>query len=198
VGTWDWTSRYIRLYIAIASADELPETSRGCAMIDARIFDRMSVFFDDLVGSVRAEVSLVMVALAGDAYINVDENFDYEEAARSLLDAPTRIHRLGKMITAIAVLDVYFASNPKRRLGALLESYEDLCKRHDDASLRAARDRYVERLEAVESAQRQWSDLRANELTTAASARHSHAMRQVHRALGEPTTSSALHRNTPR
>jgi hypothetical protein len=137
-------------------------------MIDARIFDRMSVFFDDLPGSVRAELSLVMVALARDAYIDVDEDFDYEEAARSLLDAPTRIHRLGKMITAIAVLDVYFASNPKRRIGALLESYEELCKRHDDASLRAARDRYVERLEAVESAQRQWSDLRANELTTAA------------------------------
>jgi hypothetical protein len=137
-------------------------------MIDDRVFDRLSAFFEDLPGSVRAEVSLVMVALAGDAFIDVDEDFDYEEAARNLLDAPTRIHRLGRMINAIAVLDVYFASNPTRRIGALLESYDQLCKRHDDASLRAVRNRYVERLAAVESAQREWSDLRANELTTAA------------------------------
>jgi hypothetical protein len=137
-------------------------------MIDAQIFERLSDFFENLRGSVRAEVSLVMVALAGDAFIDIDENFDYEETARGLLDAPTRIHRLGKMINAIAVLDVYFASNPRKRLARLLKSYEELCKRHDDASLRAARDRYVERLAEVESAQREWFDLRATELTTAA------------------------------
>jgi hypothetical protein len=136
-------------------------------MIDVRIFDCLCAFFENLPGSVRAEVSLVMVALAGYAFVDVDEDFDYEEVARGLLDAPTRIHRLGKMINAIAVLDVYFAGDPRRRLSALCDSYEELCKRHDDTSLRAARDRYVERLAAVEIAQKEWSDLRANDLATA-------------------------------
>jgi hypothetical protein len=109
-----------------------------------------------------------MVALAGDAFIDVDADFDYEDTARGLLNAPTPIHRLGRMIGAIAVLDVYFPGNPKNRLGPLLEGYEVLCARHDDASLRAVRDRYVERLSAIESSRAEWLNLRANELTVSA------------------------------
>jgi hypothetical protein len=45
-------------------------------MPDALVFGRFAAFFDNLPNVVRAEVSLVMVALAGDAFIDLDEEFD--------------------------------------------------------------------------------------------------------------------------
>jgi hypothetical protein len=42
-------------------------------MLEAPVFVRFAAFFDNLPNRVRAEVSLVIVALAGDAFIDLDE-----------------------------------------------------------------------------------------------------------------------------
>ena len=136
-------------------------------MPDAPIFGQFAAFFDGLPGIVRAEISLVMVALAGDAFIDLDEEFDYEAAARGLFNAQTRLHRLGNLINAIAVLDVYFAGDPRKRLGTLLERYEQLCKKRKDTSLKLARDQCAARLAAIEFAGVEWARLRETELATA-------------------------------
>jgi hypothetical protein len=137
-------------------------------MPESRVFGQLAAFFDNLPNLVRAEVSLVMVALAGDAFIDLDDHFDYEAAARGLFNAQTRLQRLGNLISTIAVLDVYFAGDPRKRLGALLERYEQMCKERDDTSLKAARDQCAERLASIEQARTEWAQLRGTELTPAA------------------------------
>jgi hypothetical protein len=109
-----------------------------------------------------------MVALAGDAFIDLDEEFEYQAVTRGPFTAQTRLHRLGNLINAIAALDVYFAGDPRRRLGPLLERYDQLCKKQDDTSLKGARDQCAERLAAIEQARTEWTRLRETKLATVA------------------------------
>jgi hypothetical protein len=134
-------------------------------MPDAPIFGQLSAFFDGLPDTVRAEISLVIVALAGDAFIDLDEEFDYEAAARGLFNAQTQLHRLGNLINAVGVLDVYFAGDPRKRFGTLLERYKELCKQRNESTLKAARDQCAERIAAIEKSRAEWTDLRETVLT---------------------------------
>jgi hypothetical protein len=166
-----WTLHYISLYIMTSLVQHRHcslSLRRRCAMPDARIFDQFSAFFDNLPMAVRAEVSMVMVALAGDDFIDMDEEFDYETAARGLFHAKMPLHCLGKLINAVAVLAIYFAGNRRKRLGTLIERYKHRYKQHNDASLIAARDHYTERLAATEHGQGEWMRLRAKGPTAAA------------------------------
>jgi hypothetical protein len=62
-------------------------------MPDTRIFDQLSDFFDNLPIADRAEASMVAVALAGDDFIDMDEEFDYKSAARGLFHGSRSICR---------------------------------------------------------------------------------------------------------
>jgi hypothetical protein len=57
----------------------------------------------------------VIAALSGDEFIDLSEDFDLEYVARGLFEAPTRRRRLGNLINVIAMLDVYFAGDPRPR-----------------------------------------------------------------------------------
>ena len=127
-------------------------------MLDTRIFDQLSDFFDNLPIADRAEVLMVMVALAGDDFIDMDEEFDYKSAARGLFHAKTRLHRLGKLINAVAVGRL-LCRDPRNRLGTLIERYKHLCKQNKLPSLIAARGQYAERLAAIKRAQGEWMRL---------------------------------------
>jgi hypothetical protein len=117
---------------------------------------------------VRGEVSLLIAALSGDEFIDLSEEFDFECAVRGLFDAHTRMRRLGNLINVVAVLDVYFAGDPKLRLGSLLARYQELCSTRKNPSLEAARDRCAGHLAAIERARADWAQLRENGLTTVA------------------------------
>jgi hypothetical protein len=151
--------------------DAIPDTTlaHGSGAVSGdRLLDQLIGFFNRLPQVVRGEASLMIAALSGDEFIDLSEDFDLEYVARGLFEAPTRLGRLGNLINVVAMLDVYFAGDPRLRLGPLLARYYRLCLSQEDPQLEAARDRCVGRLTAIEQAQADWAELRRNELTTAA------------------------------
>jgi hypothetical protein len=147
----------------------VPISVQGATVISAdRLLDLFVQFFNGLPDVVRGEASLVMAALSEEKFIYLNEEFDYEYAARGLFNAQTRFRRLGNLINVVAVFDVYFAGDPKLRLGSLLARYNQLCSARPGSPLEAARDRCAEHLAAIERARVAWARLRNAELTTAA------------------------------
>jgi hypothetical protein len=150
--------------------DAIPDTTliHGSGAVSGdRLLDQLIDFFNRLPQVVRGEASLTIAALSGDEFIDLSEDFDLENVARGLLEAPTRLGRLGN-INVVAMFDVYFAGDPRLRLGPLLARYDRLCLSQKNPQLEAARDRCVGRLTAIEQARADWAELRRNELTTAA------------------------------
>jgi len=111
----------------------------SAAVSGDRLLDLLIEFLDCLPEVVRGEASLVIAALSGDEFIDLDEEFDFEYAARGVFEAPTRLGRLGRLINVVAVLDVYFAGDPRLRLGTLLARYDRLCVLQKNVRLEAAR-----------------------------------------------------------
>jgi hypothetical protein len=140
----------------------------SAAVSGDRLLDQLIEFLDCLPEVVRGEASLVIAALSGDEFIDLDEEFDFEYAARGVFEAPTRLGRLGRLINVVAVLDVYFAGDPRLRLGTLLARYDRLCVLQKNVRLEAARNRCTDHLAAIEQARADWTELRKTGLTTAA------------------------------
>jgi hypothetical protein len=101
----------------------------------------------------------VISALSGHEFIDLSKDFDLEYVAHGLFEAPTRLERLGNLINVVAMLDAYFAGDPRLRLGPLSQR---------NPRLAAARDRCPGRLAAIERARADWTELRRTALTTAA------------------------------
>ncbi len=109
----------------------------------------------------------MIAALSGHEFIDLNEDFDLECVARGLFEAPTRLGRLGNLINVAAMLDIYFAGDPRLRLGPLLARY-DRRLWQKNLQLEAARDRCAGRLAAIETARVDWTELRRTGLTRAA------------------------------
>jgi hypothetical protein len=137
-------------------------------MSDHDLLDAFTTFFDDLPDAVRTEISFVLVTLAHDGAVETESVIDYEQAARGLFGGETQFGRLGNLISAAAVIDVYFAGDPRGRFAPVLSELEQLQADQRGNPLRLVRDRYVERLEAVEGARRHWLELRRTVLAPAA------------------------------
>jgi hypothetical protein len=151
--------------------DAIPDVTPihgGVAVSGDHLLDRLIDFFNRLPAIVRGEASLLIAALSGDEFIDLNEEFDFEYVARGLFEAPTRLGRLGNLINVVAVLDVYFAGDPRLRLGPLLARYDRLGLSRKNLRLEAARDRCAGHLAAIERARTDWTELRRNGLTTAA------------------------------
>jgi hypothetical protein len=151
-----------------ARLDPIPLQPGTAKKSGDHLFDLMVRFFDDMAAIVRGEVSLVMAAVTEEQFIYLGGEFDYEYAVRHLFHAPTYLRRLGHLINVIAVFDVYFAGDPKQRLGSLLASYNRLCADSDNPSLHVARNHYAAQLAAIEQAGERWTRLRNADLTTSA------------------------------
>jgi hypothetical protein len=132
------------------------------------LLDRLIDFFNCLPRLVGGEASLVIAALSGHEFIDLSGDFDLEYVARGLFEAPTRLERLGNLINVVAMLDAYFAGDPRVRLGPLLVPYNRLCLSQGNQRLAAARDRCPGRLAAIERPLADWTELRRTALTTAA------------------------------
>jgi hypothetical protein len=133
-------------------------------MSDQKLFDALSAFFDDVPDAVRSEISLLLVTLASDGAIEPGGETDYERAARDLFDGETEFGRLGNLIGAAAIIDVYFAADANGRFAPVLRQFPDQRGR----PLASVRDRYSERLDAIETARRDWMNLRRTVLAPAA------------------------------
>jgi hypothetical protein len=80
----------------------------------------------------------VIAALSGHEFIDLSEDFDLEYVARALFKAPIRRRRLGNLINVVAILDVYFAGDPRLRPGRPLVRYDRLCLSQKCSSMRLA------------------------------------------------------------
>ena len=130
-------------------------------VVSASILDDLATFFDDIPDIVRAELSALMVTLAEDASLK-NEVSDCERAARTLFNAETRVGRIGNLINAVAVFDVYFAMDHDARF-APQQSRSTKKDRAPSDTL----DRFAVRRGAIGLAQQMWRTRRDTTLSTA-------------------------------
>jgi len=120
----------------------------------------LATFFDDIPDIVRAELSALMVTLAEDDQLETTMN-DYERAARALFNAETRVGRIGNLISAVAIFDVYFAIDHDARFG----QQPGLKSNHTPGE---ALDRFATRRDAIGLARQMWQARRDTTLSAAA------------------------------
>src|SRR5262245_59527023 len=117
---------------------------RGYAMLEQSIFDDLEDFFDSIPDVVRAELSLLLVALADDPLVDTKDPHDYDRSARELFDARGRLGRFGNLIYALGAFDVYFAADPRERFGSATPRLENTTTQGDNTG--PLRGRYADRL----------------------------------------------------
>ena len=81
--------------------DAIPDAApiQGSAAVSGNhLLDRLIDFFNRLPAVVRGEASLVIAALSGDEFIDVNGEFDFQCVVRGLFEAPTRLGCLGNLI----------------------------------------------------------------------------------------------------
>ena len=120
-------------------------------------------FCDDLPETVRNDLLFMMVMLS-DEDIAVDELDDIDERARTLFGARTFMGRIGNLISAVSILDVYFALDPSERFSSD-ESQPEYGGPHIDATRSRIRSRYADRARAILSAKQAWMELRRTTLS---------------------------------
>ena len=127
--------------------------------MSAPILDDLATFFDDIPDIVRAELATLMVTLAEDDQLENTTN-DYERAARALFSAETRVGRIGNLISAVAIFDVYFAIDHDARFAAQ--------QPRSNNTPGHALARFAIRRDAIGVAHQMWQTRRDTTLSTAA------------------------------
>jgi len=123
-------------------------------------------FCDDLPETVRDDLLFMMVMLSDEDLV-VDELDDIGERARTLFGARTLIGRIGNLISAVSILDVYFALDPNERFGS--DGSQPECDGPQiDATRSRIHSRYADRARAILSAKQAWMELRRTTLSPAA------------------------------
>jgi hypothetical protein len=133
--------------------------------VSESLLDAFVVFFDGIPDAVREELSFFLVALTDEERIYQDEPPDYERAARALFSAQTRIGRIGNLIQAAAIFDVYFSADLDQRFAASARHPEIA---GGSSRLVAAFGRRADRINAIAAARDEWHMLRRTTLSPAA------------------------------
>jgi hypothetical protein len=113
-------------------------------------------FCDGLPETVRDVLS--------DEDLVVDELDDIDERARTLFRARTFIGRIGNLISAVSIFDVYFALDPSERFGSDGSQREGGDPQTDVTQSRVL-SRYADRARAILSAKQAWMELRRTTLS---------------------------------
>jgi hypothetical protein len=129
------------------------------------LLEDFEIFFIELPAAVRNDLWFMMVILSDENFVFHDGTDINERAARGLFQAKTRIGRIGNLIQAIAIFDVYFAMDAAERFDP------------DRSAARPARKgqialhHYADQISAIATARQRWNELRATKLTSAAVAK---------------------------
>lgn len=118
------------------------------------------MFCDDLPETVRDDLMFMMMALSDDDVV-VDELDDIGGRARALFEARTFVGRMGNLINAVSIFDVYFALDADERFG-LNRSQSGL---QSDMAQSPVLDRYADRRRAIVAAKQVWMGLRRTTLS---------------------------------
>lgn len=149
--------------------------------MSASVLQEFTNFLDGAPDSVRRDLSGLLMTLAYDDAIDVGSDALQENPVQELFSAQTHVGKIGDLINAVGVVDVYFALDSAER-------FQPAGRQHDAAlghrnAPSAVLTAYAERLAAVEAARREWQALRAERLSTGAIAA---ALRTSHGTTSKP------------
>ena len=130
------------------------------------LLKELEQFYDELPTTVRDDLSFMMVILADENLVVQEVQDVYAVPARRLFTAQTPIGRLGNLINAVSVFDVYFAMNAHRRFD--LKRSGRKAATQERAGVSALLDQYADQVDAIEIARRRWTELRRTRLTPVA------------------------------
>lgn len=124
------------------------------------------LFFVGLPGNVRDDLSFMMVVLCDESAAVNEVAEVYERASQGLFRAKSRIGRIGNLINAISIADLYFAMDTHNRFDA--EKMRPRRRRQQDQNAELSRSPYAREIDAIEMARQRWLELRATKFTPAA------------------------------
>jgi hypothetical protein len=131
--------------------------------VSETLLNAFETFCDDLPETVRDDLQFMMV-MPSDEELMPDELGDIDARARALFGARTFIGRIGNLISAASIFDVYFALDPGERFG-LDKSPREPDRADNNASKSRVRDRYSDRSSAILAAKQKWIGLRRTTLS---------------------------------
>src|ERR1700753_2482684 len=79
------------------------------------LLSELERFFEGLPPTVRDDLAFMMVALSDENLVVHEVHDLYDQPAHRLFTAQTTIGRLGNLINAVSIFDVYFAMDASRR-----------------------------------------------------------------------------------
>jgi hypothetical protein len=134
------------------------------------LLEDFELFFVGLPDNVRDDLSFMMVVLgdeSSDESVVVNEVAEvYERASQGLFKSKSRIGRVGDLINAVSIMDVYFAMDVHDRFDA--DKMHRWRPRADDENAGLSRGRYAREIDAIETARQHWLELRTTKFTPAA------------------------------
>ena len=122
-------------------------------------------FFDDLPSAVRDDLAFMMVALSDEDLVVHAAQDVYDVPARRLFNAQTPIGRLGNLINAVSVFDVYFAMDARRRFALKRGGHRPASAERACTGASFLLDSYAGQCDAIEAARQRWTELRRTKLT---------------------------------
>jgi hypothetical protein len=130
------------------------------------LLEDFETFFIELPAEVRNDLWFMMVILSDENFVFQDGTDIYERSAQGLFQAKTRIGRIGNLIQAVSIFDIYFAMDAGERFDTNRKSAAKQSRGGHPALYR-----YASQVGAIEAAKRRWHELRATKFTPAAIAR---------------------------
>ncbi len=125
------------------------------------LVEDFETFFIELPADVRNDLWFMMVILSDENFVFHDGTDIYERSAQDLFQARTRIGRLGNLIQAASIFDVYFAMDAGERFGA---NGKTKTPRGGHTALY----RYANQAGAIAAAKERWYKLRATKFAPTA------------------------------
>jgi hypothetical protein len=125
------------------------------------LLEDFEAFFAALPANVRHDLSFMMVILSDERHVVHEAGEVYERALLRLFRANTRMGRIGNLIHAVSVAEVYFAQNVRDRFGPRR-------RRAGGKDAKASSSPYAEEIDAIKDAKRHWLELRATRFSPSA------------------------------
>ncbi len=126
------------------------------------LFEEFELFYDELPSNVRHDLAFMMVTLTDENLIIDEMHGVFEREARDLFDARTHIGRIGNLINAVSIFDVYFAMDTRERFApdSVVPQYDS----HHTGNVGTSFAHYADHIDAIQTAKRRWLNLRATKL----------------------------------
>jgi len=124
------------------------------------LVEEFELFFVGLPANVRDDLSFMMIMLSDEDLDFHDPAEIYELASKGLFKTATRFGRMGNLIYAVSILDIYFAMNVRDRFGAASQQ-----KRPNGLPAKVSSGPYAREVDAIRAAKQHWAVLRAKKFT---------------------------------